>query len=86
MKKGTTYNSKRQIKKKKKIKRTHKALVEILRLPLPLKLFDPGDVLDTPYVMCSLDLRVILLIKEEVLCLHRPLIPAEGNSLSWVRY
>lgn len=35
---------------------------------------------------CELDLRVILLIKEEVLCLHWSLILAEGSSLSWVRY
>lgn len=46
---------------KNKIKRiwTHKGLVQILRLSLPLKWFDPGYVLGTMYVMCSLDLRVV---------------------------
>lgn len=37
-------------------------------------------------LLCSLNLRVVLLIKEEVQCLHRPLILAEGSSLSWVRH
>lgn len=47
-----------------------------------LKMFDSGSFLDPVYVTCSLDLRVVLLIKEEVLRLHRPLILAAGDSLS----
>lgn len=52
-----------------------------------MKVCDPEPyVLGTLYVMGWLDVRVALLIKEEVQCLHWPLILAEGNSLSWVRY